>query len=200
MKSTILLSILAVAASANPVAKRQERTFTIKSVSYGGTGCPQGSIKPVINGNRVKLEGHFTASQKPGGSIIERRRNCQVGLDVTFNAPWTTAKIFTTYMGELNLDAATKGTLSQTYYISGQTTQGKADRSFDGPINTGYWMISNLAIPNAGPACQPESNESLQINTQAIVAGDASKNATGLIYVDFKDSEISMDVDWDNKC
>lgn len=199
MKTSFIVSALAIAfqaVSASPaVVPRQAKSFTINSVTYGGTGCPQGSFKPVIQGNKVLLDGHFTSTIKQGASVIERRRNCQLGLDITFHSGWKRARVLTTYKGELNLNAEAKGTLSQTYYIAGQTDQGKSDRSFTGPINTGYFLISNLDIPAARQTCAG-SSELLNINSAAVLEGDLSKGANGYVYVDFSGSELNVNVDW----
>jgi hypothetical protein len=57
----------------------------VQSITYGGTGCPQGSVGQSVANDRMSFElifDGFVASSGPGVPITESRKNCQVNVNV----------------------------------------------------------------------------------------------------------------------
>src|SRR4051812_38006942 len=60
---------------------------TDKQVTYGGTGCPQGSVGSVISQDRTTMTlifDQYVASIGPGIPVTENRKNCQLNIDLIY--------------------------------------------------------------------------------------------------------------------
>ncbi|ELR07643.1 hypothetical protein VC83_02450 [Pseudogymnoascus destructans] len=149
---SLLACVVAVAAGPNPALGVLVATGTsssvrpnpsqvyINSISYGGTGCPQGSVGSFISDNRqtfTLIFDSYVASIGPTVAATENRKNCQLNLDLQY--PSGQYSIFTTqFRGYAVLDKGVQGTQKATYYFSGQPEQASSSTVFNGPISTDY--------------------------------------------------------------
>jgi len=115
---------------------------SLKSVSFGGSGCVQGTkatFKQTSDGkyvdpSRCPLALHvayhsrsfvatfpnITASIGPGVNVEDNRKNCQLNLDVGYPPGLQYGAVSTRYAGTTVLDKGVKGVLTTTFYFSGR--------------------------------------------------------------------------------
>jgi len=99
---------------------------TIRGVSYGGTGCPQGSMSSQISSDRTIVTlifDSYIASIGPGISVTEQRKNCQLNVDINYPGGFQYSVLSADYRGYSSIQKGVSGTLKSTYYFSGQTAQ-----------------------------------------------------------------------------
>lgn len=99
---------------------------TIKSVGYGGTGCPQGTMSSSISNDRTVVTlifDAYIASIGPGIAVTEQRKNCQVNVELLYPGGFQYSILSADYRGYSAIQKGVTGTLKSTYYFSGQTAQ-----------------------------------------------------------------------------
>jgi hypothetical protein len=99
---------------------------TIRGVTYGGTGCPQGSMSSQISSDRTIVTlifDSYVASVGPGVAATESRKNCQLNVDIKYPGGFQYSILSADYRGYAALQKGVSGTLKSTYYFSGQTAQ-----------------------------------------------------------------------------
>jgi hypothetical protein len=64
----------------------------VQSISYGGSGCPQGTVGQSISDDRTTftlIYDQYIASTGPGVPITESRKNCQLNVNLHVPQGWT---------------------------------------------------------------------------------------------------------------
>ena len=142
--------VLAAAVNASPIAASATSSAVlpnpsqvyINGITYGGTGCPQGSLSSFISADRqtfVHVEtlirtiadlymsyrftlifDNYVASIGPGVAITESRKNCQLDIDLQYPSGFQYSVFNADYRGYAALDANVTGTQQSTYYFSGR--------------------------------------------------------------------------------
>jgi hypothetical protein len=105
---------------------------TIRGVSYGGTGCPQGTVSSQISSDRTIMTlifDSYIASIGPGISVTEQRKNCQLNVDIAYPGGFQYSILSADYRGYSSIQKGVSGTLKSTYYFSGQTAQVRSSPS-----------------------------------------------------------------------
>jgi hypothetical protein len=98
----------------------------IRGVSYGGTGCPQGTMSSQINSDRTVMTlifDAYIASIGPGIAVTEQRKNCQLNVDIQYPGGFQYSILSADYRGYSAIQKGVSGTLKSTYYFSGDTAQ-----------------------------------------------------------------------------
>jgi hypothetical protein len=85
----------------------------IRGVSYGGTGCPQGTMSSQINADRTIMTLIFD-------SYIA---SIQLNVDIQYPGGFQYSILSADYRGYSAIQKGVSGTLKSTYYFSGQTEQ-----------------------------------------------------------------------------
>ena len=101
-------------------------TVQIKGITYGGAGCPQGSLSYVILDDQTTatlIFDSYVASIGPGVSVAENRKNYQLNVDITYPGGFQDSVFSADYRGYAAIDKGVTGALRPTYYFSGQTAQ-----------------------------------------------------------------------------
>ena len=107
-------------------AQRACNPLTFEQVTYGGTGCPQGSVASIISEDGTTMTlifDSYVASLGKGISITESRKNCQLNIDLLYPAGFQYSIFSADYRGYVAIDKGVTGTQKSTYYFSGQTAQ-----------------------------------------------------------------------------
>ncbi|KAI9656740.1 MAG: hypothetical protein M1821_003379 [Bathelium mastoideum] len=165
----------------------------IESVTYGGTGCPQGTVASVISDDRTTMTlifDSYVASLGPGVAITENRKNCQLNIDLQYPGGFQYSIFQADYRGFAELDAGVNGTQQSTYYFSGQTAQVSTQSNFVGPMDEDY-LVSDTAQSVSTIWSPCGANGALNINSQVRVAASSSK-ASGLMTTDSVDTKFTQ--------
>jgi hypothetical protein len=165
----------------------------IRGVSYGGTGCPQGTMSSQISSDRsvvTLIFDSYIASIGPGISVTEQRKNCQLNVDLEYPGGFQYSVLSADYRGYSAIQKGVTGTLKSTYYFSGQTAQTSTTYKFEGPTNGDYLKhdeadSTSIIWSPCGAAGM------LNINSQVRLETSNSK-ATGLLTTDSTDLKFTQ--------
>lgn len=98
----------------------------IVGVTYGGTGCPDGTVSHVLSDDRQVMTlifDQYVAQIGPGVNTKENRKNCQLNINLRYPGGFQFSVFSADYRGYANLEKGVSGTQKSIYYFSGQTEQ-----------------------------------------------------------------------------
>jgi hypothetical protein len=98
----------------------------IRGVSYGGSGCPGGSVGYQISDDRTTitlLYDEFIAQAGSGIAPKDRRKNCNLNLKLQYPQGWQFSVFRADYRGHVTLPAGATGRATANYFFSGGTGQ-----------------------------------------------------------------------------
>jgi len=207
MLASILTLVLATAAFAMPAGYTANVTpdptqVYINAITYGGTGCPQGTVGSYISADRqtfTLIFDEYVASIGPGVAVAQNRKNCQLNLDLRYPGGFQYSIFNTVYRGYVGLDAGVNGLQSTNFYFSGQVAQSTTSTSFKGPIDGNYEAVDSVnLVSTIWSPCGAQS--ALNLNSQVRLTSSNSA-ASGLITDDSIDGKITfvVGVQW-QKC
>ncbi|KAJ3087665.1 hypothetical protein HK102_010546 [Quaeritorhiza haematococci] len=203
--ATVIVGLLSVALStfASPidlveVEERQNapdpsKTF-IQSISYGGSGCPQGSVGINFNPTRnafTLLFDQFVASVGPDVAFTERIKNCQLNIDLRLPAGWQYAVGTVDYRGFMELDSRVKANLSSKYYFQGDLRGSTVTETFVGPLTKNYVERGQFDY-NTWVWSPCGGSRNININTQILVSNDENRSGRGQMTTDSIDGKIEQ--------
>jgi hypothetical protein len=119
----------------------------VQSISYGGTGCPQGSVGNSFSNDRKSatlIFDSFIASTGPGVDATEARKNCQLNVNLHIPAGHTVSVSTYDYRGYVQLPAGQKAAQSSTYALT--HPEGRDQAKFKGPFSADYLVRDKVAI------------------------------------------------------
>ncbi|KAF2638829.1 hypothetical protein P280DRAFT_63319 [Massarina eburnea CBS 473.64] len=166
---------------------------TIRGVTYGGTGCPQGSMSSQISADRTTMTlifDAYIASIGPGVAVTESRKNCQLNVDIQYPGGFQYSVLSADYRGYAAIQKGVTGTLKSTYYFSGQTDQSSTEYTFTGPV-TGDYLKHDQANSTSVVWSPCGATGMLNINSQIRLASSASAS-TGLLTTDSTDLKFTQ--------
>lgn len=144
----------------------------IQSVTYGGAGCPQGSVSQSFSADRetfTLLFDQFVASSGPGVPPAESQKNCQLNVNLREPPGIQVGVTAFDYRGFVHLPAGMTAESSTTYFFQGQQLQGTTT-TFHGPVSQDYLATdSGLNVTTVWSACG--TSTPLNINHQVRVIG-----------------------------
>ncbi|KAF2815977.1 uncharacterized protein BDZ99DRAFT_471273 [Mytilinidion resinicola] len=163
----------------------------IKAITYGGTGCPQGSLDYIISDDRTTVTlifDSYVASIGPGIAVTEQRKNCQLNVDITYPGGFQYSVFSADYRGYAAIDKGITGVLKSTYYFSGQTQQTSTEYDFVGPVNGDY--LKHDEADSTSVIWSPCGAEGmLNINSQVRLTS-ANSSSSGLLTTDSLDAKF----------
>jgi hypothetical protein len=169
-------------------------SVTIKSISYGGSGCPQGTVGSFISADRTTytlIFDSYIAEAGPGKSLTASRKNCQINVDIHYPAGYQYSLYSQNYRGFVNLDAGVRGVQQATFYFSGSAAQASTTTNFAGPANKDYLITDT--IPFSSQVLSPCGQDgALNINTQIRVDNSANPSAHGQLTTDSIDGKVEL--------
>lgn len=168
LRFPLAVALVAVTATA-PVAIQAQAPNPnnpyIQSITYGGSGCPQGTVGSSFAHDRLSFTlifDRFVASAAPGVPVTESRKNCQINVNL-FVPPGSGAACATfNYRGYVQLPAGDSAEGAATYYLHGEPVD-ESRESFTGPVSRDYLRRDVIAVPWS--ATEP-SVQALNINSQ----------------------------------
>ncbi|TKX19998.1 hypothetical protein C1H76_7882 [Elsinoe australis] len=165
----------------------------ITGLTYGGTGCPQGTVASVISADRTYMTlifDSYVASLAPGVAVTENRKNCQLNVGLHYPGGFQYSIFSADYRGYAALDKGVTGTQKSTYYFSGQTQQTSTETTFTGPMSKDY-LINDQAESTSAIWSPCGAEGLLNINSQVRLTS-TDKKASGLLTTDSVDAKITQ--------
>jgi len=198
MLASLLLVALATLTAAAPAPAAatvypDPTQVSINSISYGGTGCPQGSIGSFISADRetfTLIFDSYVASIGPGVPITSTRKNCQLNINLQYPGGFQYSILSTVFRGYVGLDKGVTATQSSTYYFSGETSQSTCSASFTGPVSKDYEVETDIDLTSTvwSPCGAPVA---LNIASSLLLRSSVA-SATGLMTDDSIDGKVTF--------
>lgn len=166
----------------------------VRSISYAGSGCPAGSVAKNVSQDRqafTLLFDQYIAEVGPGVPFIQRRKNCQLTVDLDFPSGWTYTVVTVDTRGYIAADPGTNVTQQSSYYFQGQARTARASSSAWGPLDENYQLrdvvgVSSLVWSPCG------ERRALNINTEVKASNSANPSGHALITTDSIDGSLKQ--------
>lgn len=147
-----LLCAIALCAAlplALPAAGPNPDKYYVASISYGGTGCPQGTVGQTISSARLDavlgFDG-YVASTGPGVPISEATRSCQVNVNLHVPAGPASATIHLETRSYAQLPAGYTAEINSLGYFAGEPIEGTSPSTLAGPVASMYSHVAEFPI------------------------------------------------------
>jgi hypothetical protein len=164
--------------------------ITVEVIAANGSGCAPGTASVVSNGDdtgfRVRYR-DFVAEAGGSAGVVDRRKNCQLGVLVTIPDGWTVAIASANYRGRAALRSGATALQRTSYYWQGSSATERKDATFAGPLN-GLWTTWDVAPVMTYAECGSQSV--LNVNTELRIDAGAS---TGTSTMSMSSSEGDVD-------
>jgi hypothetical protein len=164
----------------------------IDSITYGGSGCSQGTVASSISEDLTTFTlifDEFIAETGPGKTIGDSRKNCQVNVDLRYPPGWTYSIVYVDYRGFVSIPKGTTANQTSTYYFSGEQKQSSYKSVFNGPYENNYLVSDKIAIrERVWSPCRRVVQGN--VNAAVSISGDRTKSA--LMTVDSIDGKVEQ--------
>lgn len=137
-----LLTICTLGSSA--LADDAPAGVTLRGFSYAGSGCSADTVTGNFpaDGNEFQIIwGSFTAEVGPGVPMRDKRKNCQVLLDLAIPAGWQYTVESIEYHGDVEVEAGVEAIAGSSHYFQGDATTVRFNTLFEGPENRTFQVI-----------------------------------------------------------
>jgi hypothetical protein len=145
----------------------------VQSVTYAGSGCPDGSATVSLDAERDQLAigfSSFVASKGPGVPLSEASKSCQVNLNLHIPQGWQYSITTIEHRGLVQLPKKMKASQQTTYYFQGDGDFATADSSYAGPVSRHYLIRDTLPFSTvAWSSCS--TSRPLNITTELDLKG-----------------------------
>ncbi|KAJ3412621.1 hypothetical protein HDV05_000432 [Chytridiales sp. JEL 0842] len=162
----------------------------IESLTYGGSGCPQGTVSRNFNPTKTAFTlifDQYIASIGPGIPVAERRKNCNLNIGLRVPQGWQYSIATVDYRGYMDLSRGVRGTQSASYYFQGEIAQARKDTPFNGPQTRSYTIRDSFGLQSTvWSPCGAKAN----VNIASSIALTGS--GTGLLTTDSIDGKVAQ--------
>lgn len=166
---------------------------TIKAYTYGGSGCPAGSVGSMLSTDLTTLTliyDQFIAQSGAGIQPKDYRKNCQVNVKIHYPQGWQFSIFKADYRGHATLPAGTSGTCKATYYFSGSSSQIASTKVFYGPYDADY--LKTDAFPVESTVWSPCGTEGMLNINSAIQLSPMGSNKPALLTSESTDLKFKQ--------
>lgn len=199
MKASLILGFVAQALAAAlpsnnvelPGASPDPSQVQIVGLTYGGTGCPSGTVSSVLSDDRTIMTlifDAYVAAIGPGIRITDARKNCQLNINLRYPGGFQYSIFSADYRGYAYLEEGVTGTQRSAYYFSGQLEQTVTETQWVGPLDEDY-VLHDEADSTSIVWSPCGQNGALNINSQVRLTS-TNPNATGLLTSDSLDASF----------
>ena len=164
----------------------------VQSITYGGNGCPQGSVAQSLSPPRAIYVTGFDdwiVSAGPDVPITENRKNCQINVNLHIPAHAAAAVVTMFTRGFVNLPRGVVATVGSIAYFGGDIVASDSPTNFVGPVRKNY--ESRISFTINPPASSAPAVIPINLNAQVRITGPAT--APALITVDYQSAQITQE-------
>jgi hypothetical protein len=168
----------------------------MESISYGGSGCPQGSVGQSIAEDRQSftlIYDSFVAYTGSSAPITASRKNCQINLNLVYPEGFSYTITRFLYRGYVQLPSGVTAEQKAIYYFQGEVDQASATTRFVGPTAKDYLTGDSIEAAVYSPCGQVVP---LNVNSQVRILNANGKAAQ--ITTDSTDGKVTHQyyLDW----
>jgi hypothetical protein len=184
--SSLLFSAVAHAAEAPAYVR-------VRSLSFAGSGCPANTVAqnvaPDLKAFTLRFDSYI-AQIGPGVPFTEKRKNCQVNVDLEYPTSWTYTVMTLEFRGNVRLQSGVNG-LSQSTYYFGTSSVGRLKNPMSGPLDEDYRRTDSVDLTSA-PWSPCGALRALNINTELRVENLQNPQGFGQLTTDSIDGFLRM--------
>jgi len=192
MKFSLISSIAALAGMA--AAQVDLSQVYVENITYGGTGCPQGTVGIQLNKAKTTFTlilDEYVAFIGPGVAVTQSRKNCQISVSLHYPSGFQYSILSADYRGFVDLDKGVTATQKANYYFSGEVQQASTQAIFNGPISKDYLIHDE--IPFTSTVWAPCGVvQALNINSQVRLDNGGKRDLIGQITTDSIDGKVTF--------
>lgn len=188
----VALSMLAPVSASGSTAVPSDRV-TLDVVTVNGSGCPAGTAAVAVapdNSAFTVTYSDYTALTGSGVNAVERRKNCQLVVDVKFPQGFTFAVAKADYRGYASLAPGAKAVQKASYYFQGDSAVQAVTHNINAPLDDN-WQVTDAADVASLVYSSCTAERYLNINTELRVSPGASGGAASFISMDSLDGSVS---------
>ena len=192
MKSLFFCSALIGLTATNGWANEVPEYVTIKEISYGGSGCPAGTVSQNVAGDKKAFTlvfSEFLAEVAPWLPASDARTNCQINLSLEFPQGWTYSVAKFDYRGYAALDPRVTGMHKTTYYFQGQSNDVSFEWDLAGEFDNDYHS-RDVISPDALLWSPCDKKRAINIKSDVRVNNSRNRNGFGFMTQDSQDGAI----------
>ena len=164
----------------------------IAGITYGGTGCPQGTVSAAFTQDRktvTMIFDQFLAQTGPGLKPTDSRKACQVNVDLRYPSGWSYSVMKVDYRGYVGIPYGFSALQKATYYFSGDSGQYVSTSRFRGPMYEDYTITDQFPVERFDwSPCGSVQRGNIKASVE--LRGDLSEPA--LITVDSIDGKVKQ--------
>lgn len=195
LKSVLSLSAPLLLVAFAESAKAEVPPYArVRSISYAGSGCPAGSVAKNISPDLqafTLLFDQYIAEVGPGVPFLQRRKNCQLNIDLDFPSGWTYTLFTVDTRGYVALEPGVTATQTSSYYFQGQGSTARLATVLTGPTDRNYQARDQLGV-SAYVWAPCGAQRSLNINTEVKAENRFNPGGHGLATVDSIDGQFKL--------
>jgi hypothetical protein len=181
------LTALSLSAGAPALATEIERDLhrgpapqwaTLRSIDYAGSGCPAGSVQlgiPVSGDLSLIFDGSLRAAAAPSLPFTERRKNCQLTIDLDHADGWQYAVESAALQGYAALESRTSGTAKASFYFQGQAATAVVEGTLYGPTYRSVSIFDELSGHTVWSPCNARRALNMNLQVRVHTAGEDAR-------------------------
>ncbi|GBG91282.1 hypothetical protein CBR_g52167 [Chara braunii] len=157
----------------------------IDNFSYAGSGCPPGSVELVMSDDgkamRLKFTKHLATTYK---SAAHRKRKCITSVRLSYPPEFVVGVGSISVSGYAKLDGGVSGSISASYYFSGQRGTVRSKRAMKGPFEDSFEFGDSFIMPMYSTCGTEQTQQTLSMVTDIKVSPGRAAKGGGFIRVD----------------
>ena len=186
ISAVALFATLALAQVAPP------SDVTIDSISYGGSGCPQGTVAALFASDYTSVTlifDQYIAQVGPGISPTQAVKDCQIALNIIVPSGYSYSIDDIDYHGYISLPPGGFAQQAAIYYFTDETEQSRGESTFTGSMAQDYTSSDSEHITKEiWSTCRAFT----PLNIKTHVAISVPFGQSGQITTDSIDSKVTQ--------
>lgn len=181
LKPLLTLAGLAIgfAAEAAPIIiSPTPSAVRVRSTSAAGSGCAANTLAVKLTNKRIVEVNYqdMVAHAGPGVPFGERRKNCNIFLDLAYPAGWTYAVLAVETKGFVAVDRDASALVQTSAYFQGSSTTVRTGSTITGPIERNL-LLSDTFAASALNWAPCNAARALVLNTEVRATASGSDSA-----------------------
>jgi hypothetical protein len=166
----------------------------VRKIAFAGSGCPAGTVAQNISPDRqafTLLFDSYIAQVGAGVPFTEKRKNCQINVDLDFPNGWSYSLLTLDYRGYVALEPRVTGLQQSRYYFQGSSASATLKSTFRGPMDQNYQFRDTLGL-SAVVWSPCGAQRALNINSELRLDNSQAPGRQGMLTNDSIDGALSL--------
>ena len=166
----------------------------IRGFTYNGSGCPIGTVAENMAPDYTAftlLFNSYIAEVGPNIPFAQKRKNCQINVDLDFPPGWSYSIFKADYRGYISAQPGVVGTHQAMYYFQGSGLTSRLRTNIYGPTDRNYQVSDRFDLRTAvWSPCG--ASRALNLNSEVRLDNSLNPRGSGLMTLDSLDGSVAM--------